>query len=110
MTYTKDNTTYGGNKLMSVQFEIEKFQSESIDNRMKNYWMRVSEQIQLVNRFIFLEWASARVIAGWVPAASELEWKSELTHIMWQNMTIAEKLRTRKDELSGNSKILIPSV
>ncbi len=94
---------------MSVQFEIERFQSETIDNQMKNYWMRVSEQIQLVNRFIFLEWASARVIAGWVPAASELEWKSELTHIMWQNMSIAEKLCTRKEELSGNSKILIPS-
>ncbi|MDB5052471.1 MAG: hypothetical protein JWM44_521 [Bacilli bacterium] len=94
---------------MSIQFEIEKFESDVLQNHMGNYWMRVSEQIHLVNRFTFLEWISARVIAGWVPAATELEWKSEMTYFMWQNMSFAEKLRNRKDELSGNSKVLIPS-
>ncbi|HZG58249.1 DUF455 family protein [Paenibacillus sp.] len=94
---------------MSVQFEIEKFESGALENVMGNYWMRVSDQIHLVNRFVFLEWASARVIAGWVPAAKEFEWKSELTRMMWQNMSFASQLRTRKEELSGNSKVLIPS-
>jgi hypothetical protein len=94
---------------MSVQFEIEKFESEFMHNHIGNYWMRVSDQISLVNRLTFLEWASARVLAGWVPAASELEWKFEMTYFMWQNMSFAERLRNRKDELSGNSKILIPS-
>lgn len=94
---------------MAVQFEIERFESENIQNHLGNYWMRVSEQIHLINRFTFMEWASARIIAGWVPAASELEWKCEMTYFMWQNMSFAERLRGRKDELSGNSKILIPS-
>jgi hypothetical protein len=94
---------------MTVQFEIEKFESEFIENQMGAYWIRVSEQIHLINRFTFLEWASARIIAGWVPAAAEFDWKCEMTHIMWQNMTFAERLRIRKDELSGNFKVLIPS-
>jgi len=94
---------------MTVQFEIEKFESEFIENQMGAYWIRVSEQIHWINRFTFLEWASARLIAGWVPAASEFEWKCEMTFMMWQNMMIAERLRLRKDELSGNSKVLIPS-
>jgi len=94
---------------MSVQFEIEKFESGALENVMGNYWMRVADQIHLVNRFVFLEWASARIIAGWVPAAKEFEWKSELTRMMWHNMSIANQLRARKEELSGNSKVLIPS-
>jgi hypothetical protein len=94
---------------MSVQFDIESFESEMLENIMGNYWMRVPEQIHLVNRFTFLEWASARIIAGWVPAAAELEWKSSLTYFIWQNMAFAERLRNRKEELSGNSKISIPS-
>ncbi|WP_127579884.1 DUF455 family protein [Paenibacillus koleovorans] len=94
---------------MALRFDIEQFESESIENQLGTYWMRVSDQITLVNRMVFLEWASARVIAGWVPAASEFEWKQQMTYYMWQNMTIADKLKTRKEELSGNSKILIPS-
>ena len=95
--------------MSTLQFEIEKFQSEDLKNNMGNYWMRVADQIHLINRFVFLEWASARIIAGWVPAAPELEWKCDMTRMMWHNMTIAERLRTRKEELSSNSKILIPS-
>lgn len=94
---------------MSIQFEIEKFQSERFEHRLGNYWVRVSSQIQTINRFIYLEWASARIIAGWVPAAKTLEWKCLMTKFMWQNMSFASHLRTRKEELSGSDKISIPS-
>lgn len=94
---------------VSIQFEIEKFQSEQWEHELGTYWMRVSDQTRLLNRFVYLEWASARLIAGWVPAAPDLDWKSAMTKMMWQNMTIADKLRTRKEELSGSPKIAIPS-
>lgn len=94
---------------MAIQFEIETFESESIQHSLGEYWMRASDQIQLLNRFVFLDWASARVLAGWVPAAEELEWKCKMSRFLWQDMKTAELLRARKEELSGNSKVLIPS-
>jgi hypothetical protein len=94
---------------MSVQFEIEAFQSEEMKHELGEYWMRAADQINLINRFIFLEWASARVVAGWVPAAKELEWKSTLTYFMWQDMNAAARLRSRKEELAANGKITVPS-
>lgn len=94
---------------MTQAFPIETFQSESFINQLGGYWMRVADQIQALNRLIFLEWASSRVIAGWVPAAPELEWKCEMTHIMWHQMTFAERLLSRKEELASNSKVTIPS-
>lgn len=95
--------------MSNLHFDIDKFQSESMQNHMGDYWMRVDDQIHLLNRFVFLEWASARAIAGWVPAASEFEWKCGMAQVMWQDMIIAQKLHARKEELSGNNKILIPS-
>ncbi|MFE5321590.1 DUF455 family protein [Paenibacillus sp. NPDC056579] len=94
---------------MSVNFEIERFESETMEHLLGDYWIRVSDQIQLLNRLIFFEWASARVIAGWVPAASEFDWKCVMSKMIWENMTIADRLRMRKEELSGKSKITIPS-
>ncbi|ANE48235.1 hypothetical protein SY83_20245 [Paenibacillus swuensis] len=94
---------------MLQKFEIEKFESGEVQSQLRQYWVTVSDQIQLVNRLLFIEWVSSRVIAGWVPAAAEFEWKTQLTYYMWQNMTIAEKLRKRKEELAGNAKIVIPS-
>lgn len=94
---------------MTMKFKIEQFESKDIQSGLDRYWMSVSDQIQWINRLLFLEWASARVIAGWVPAASEFEAKCKLTYFMWQDMTIADRLRVRKEELAGNSKILIPS-
>ncbi|OCT11889.1 hypothetical protein A8709_28920 [Paenibacillus pectinilyticus] len=94
---------------MTQSFPIETFQSESFQNQLGGYWMRVADQVQSLNRLVFLEWASSRIIAGWVPAAPELAWKCEMTHIMWHQMTFAEQLRSRKEELAGNSKVTIPS-
>jgi hypothetical protein len=71
--------------------------------------MRVPEQISLLNRFVFLDWASARLVAGWVPAAKELEWKTELCRHMWIDMTCANRFLSRKEELAANAKINIPS-
>ncbi|WP_084225259.1 DUF455 family protein [Paenibacillus pectinilyticus] len=94
---------------MTVHFEIERFESQDLRNKLGDYWMRVPEQISLLNRFIFLDWASARLIAGWVPAAKELEWKSELCRHMWIDMTCAHRLLERKEELAANAKIHIPT-
>jgi uncharacterized ferritin-like protein (DUF455 family) len=92
-----------------LSFEIDQFHSSDMENLMSDYWMRIPEQIQMLNRLIFLEWTSARIIAGWVPAAKEFEWKGELCHFIWQNMQIANNLRIRKEELTGHNKITIPS-
>lgn len=94
---------------MTVRFDIETFESQTMKNQLGEYWIRVPDQIHLLNRYIYLEWASARVIAGWVPAAPDLEWKSRMCYFMWQNMTIADRLLERKEELSANAKINIPS-
>ncbi len=94
---------------MAVQFEIEGFESQELRNKMGDYWMRVPEQISLLNRFVFLDWASARLIAGWVPAAKELEWKSELCRHMWIDMDCANRLLVRKEELAANAKINVPT-
>lgn len=94
---------------MTQAFPIETFESESFQNQLGSYWIRVADQIQVLNRLIFLEWASSRIIAGWVPAAPQLEWKCEMTHIMWHQMTFADQLRNRKEELSSTKKVSIPS-
>lgn len=94
---------------MTVEFDIERFESETLQHDLGDYWMRISEQISVLNRFVYLEWASARIVAGWVPAAEEFQWKCALTKMIWQNMTIAERLLDRKQELSSNRTVAIPS-
>lgn len=94
---------------MSLQFDIERFESEALQHQLGDYWLRVADQIQLFNRFAYLEWASARIIAGWIPAAEELEWKCSMAKMVWQNMTVADRLLVRKNELSSNRTVAIPS-
>jgi hypothetical protein len=101
---------------MSIKFEIDafqpnedKFQTEEQKKVLNQYWTRASEQVRILNRFIFLEWASARMIAGWVPAATDFDDRCMLTRFMAQNMLIADRLRERKKELQNNDTIQVPS-
>ncbi len=94
---------------MSTQFDIECFTSETLQHDLSGYWLRIADQIQIITRFVYLEWASARLIAGWLPAAEEFEWKCALAKMIWQNMTVADRLLTRKQELSSSRSISIPS-
>ncbi len=94
---------------MTLQFDIERFESASLENHLGDYWLRIADQVQLLNRFVYLEWASARIIAGWIPAAEEFEWKCSMTRMVWHNMTIADRLLTRKNELASNRTVAIPS-
>jgi uncharacterized ferritin-like protein (DUF455 family) len=94
---------------MTVRFDIDDFEAQTMENHMSEYWLRVPEQVDTLNRLVFLEWASARVISGWIPGAPEFTWKCAMSKWVWQNMRIADKLLQRKEELSGNRKISIPS-
>ena len=94
---------------MAVEFDIERFVSDDMEHGLGTYWMRIPEQIRLLNRLVYLEWAGARVIAGWVPAAEEFSWKCDLVKMVWRNMTIADRLLGRKQELASSRTVTIPS-
>lgn len=81
----------------------------NINNPLSAYWITPGEQVELLNRLAYMEWAGAKIVAGWVPATPESEWKCHLTYVMWQDMQAAQLLRTRKEELSGSNKINNPS-
>jgi len=58
--------------------------------------------------FIALEFGLARMLAGWVPACGDLEWKLELPRIVWEQMQRAKRMRERLEELTGTSGAITP--
>ena len=58
--------------------------------------------------FISLEFGLARMLAGWVPACGDLEWKLELPRLIWEQMQRVKRLRERLDELTGTSGAIAP--
>ena len=72
-------------------------------------FLRPKDHKQWLAHFIGLEFGLARMLAGWIPACGDLEWKMELPRIVWEHMQRAKRMRERFEELTGASSAITPS-
>jgi hypothetical protein len=71
-------------------------------------YLRPRDHRHWLAHFISLEFAMARLLAGWIPACGSLEWKLHLPRLMWEAMQRARRLRERHDELSATGAPISP--
>ena len=71
--------------------------------------LRPRHHRERLQHFISLEFALARLLAGWVPACGNLEWKLELPRFLFEHMQHARRLRERLEELPGGTGTIAAS-
>ena len=72
-------------------------------------FLRPKDHKRWLAHFISVEYAMARLLAGWIPGCGSLEWKLQLPRLMWEHMQRARRLRERHDELSATSAPIAPA-
>jgi hypothetical protein len=72
-------------------------------------FLRPKDHRRWLAHFITLEYALARLLAGWVPACGNLQWKLHLPRLMVENMQRARRMRERYDELGATDAPIAPS-
>jgi hypothetical protein len=70
--------------------------------------LRPKDHKRWLAHFISMEYAMARLLAGWIPGCGSLEWKLHLPRLMFEHMQRARRLRDRFDELSATSVAITP--
>jgi len=64
-------------------------------------WLRPKDHANQLRHFISLEFALTRLLAGWVPACGNYEWKTQIPQRMFEDMQHIRRLRERLRELPG---------
>ncbi len=64
-----------------------------------NQRITIDENVEYLKRYAFLERASMRTLAGWLPGVPEWEAKNEIGLHIWESADAADELRARLREL-----------
>ncbi len=54
---------------------------------------------RLLNRYRFLEYETLRILAGWLPATAQMEWKLAMGRLLWEDAQHVQQLYQRLREV-----------
>jgi len=71
-------------------------------------WLRPKEHVEKLRHFIRLEFALTRLLAGWVPACGNYDWKTQIPQRLFEDMQHLRRLHERLQELPGGTAEIAP--
>lgn len=71
-------------------------------------WLRPKDHVEKLRHFISLEFALTRLLAGWVPACGNYDWKTQIPQRLFEDMQHIRRLYERLQELPGGTAEITP--
>lgn len=109
VTHAKPTIPRKETKLHGLPHGVTAAEEDALWGEDDGVYLRPKQHKEWLAHFISVEFALARLLAGWIPACGHLEWKLELPRLMFENMQAARRLRERLEEFPGGNGTIEPA-